>query len=397
MRILYYDCFAGISGDMHLGAMIGLGMDPGLLRSGLKRLNLEGYSLEIKKDQRRGIEGTRVRVHLEDQKKGSGHQPHRHLSDIEKIIKDSGLSQGLVDRSMKMFRLIAEAEARIHGMSVEEVHFHEVGAIDSIVDIVGAAICIEHFKPDRIIASPVELGSGMVKCAHGTFPVPAPATAEILKGVPVKTGGVKYEATTPTGAAILKANADEFSDKQDFTISKTAYGLGHYDTEVPNVLRLLLADTTDLTTEKAFVVECNIDDMNPEVYGFVMDELFDAGADDVYFTSIIMKKARPAIKLSALVRQKDLNKVQQVLLTQTTTLGLRTYTVDKIMMKRAYRKIETPLGEVRVKTAYLDGKLLKQKPEYEDCIRIARDKKMNISAVYKEIERYINSDQDRGN
>lgn len=375
---------------MHLGAMIDLGMDPEVLRSGLARLNLKGYSLEIKKDKRRGIEGTRVRVKLEQKEI---RHTHRHLSDIEKIIRESGLPKGVAERSMKMFRLIAEAEAKIHGMSLEEVHFHEVGAVDSIVDIVGAALCIEHFKPGRIIASPVELGSGMVECAHGTFPVPAPATAEILQGIPVKTGGVRYEATTPTGAAILVGNADEFSDKQNFTISKTAYGLGHYDTEVPNVLRLLLADTNDLTMEKAFVVECNIDDMNPEVYGFVMDELFDAGADDVYFTSIIMKKARPAIKLSALVRQKHLIKIQQVLLTQTTTLGLRTYTVDKIIMKRAYKKVKTPLGEVRIKTAYLDGKLLKQKPEYEDCIRIARDKKMNISAVYKEVERYLNSDR----
>ena len=289
MKILYYDCFSGISGDMHLGAMIDLGVDPDQLREQLGKLDLSGYELRITKDQRKGISGTKVDVILdgETHQHSHGHhhghhqnQPHHHrnLEDITGIIKASELSSAVKERSIGMFRRLAEAEGKIHNKPVEKVHFHELGAVDSIVDIVGAAICIEELAPDIIQSSAVELGGGFVKCEHGTFPVPAPATAEILSGVPVKSGAVPFETTTPTGALIIACNAAKFGPMQDLRITKTAYGIGNRDTDIPNVLRVHLAEPEDVgesspETRKAWIMECNIDDMNPEMYGYVMEIL----------------------------------------------------------------------------------------------------------------------------
>jgi len=391
MKILYYDCFSGISGDMHLGAMIDLGVDPEYLINQLKYLNLAGYEIKISTDQRKGISGTRVDVILSD--KHSHH--HRGLSDISKIIMDSELDGAVKERSLKMFTKLAEAEAKIHGKSIDEIHFHEVGAIDSIVDIVGAAICIEHIQPDRIMASEVELGGGFVKCEHGTFPVPAPATSEILKGVPVRTGAVRFETTTPTGALILACNVDEFSAMKGFSIKKTAYGIGQKDLEIPNVLRVYLADASNHSPAenvKAWILECNIDDMNPEMYGYVMDTLFNLGADDVFITPIIMKKARPASKLSLLCPPEKKEALTEALLTHTTSLGVRNYEVDKTMLQREFSKLKTSYGEVTIKTAIYRGQKLKSKPEYEDCVRLAREHDIPVHQIYSEISGLINQD-----
>ncbi|MFC2098417.1 nickel pincer cofactor biosynthesis protein LarC [Bacteroidota bacterium] len=393
MKILYYDCFSGISGDMHLGAMIDLGVDPEHLISQLRLMDLEGYEIRINKDQRKGITGTRVDVVLEEEKKTSHH--HRNLADISLIINESKLDGRVKVRSLKMFTKLAEAEAKIHGKSIDEVHFHEVGAVDSIVDIVGAAICIEYLQPDRIMASEVELGGGFVKCAHGSFPVPAPATAEILSGVPVRTGAVQFETTTPTGALILACNVDEFIPMDGIRIRKTAYGIGQKDLNIPNVLRVFLAtegrdNSTDTT--KAWIIECNIDDMNPEVYGYVMDTLFDLGADDVFITPIIMKKARPASKLSVLCASGNRELIAEALLTQTTSLGLRSYEVDKTMLQREFSVLKTTYGEVNIKTAIYKGKKLKSKPEYEDCIRLAKEHGIPVHQIYQEISGLLNKD-----
>lgn len=415
MTVLYYDCFSGISGDMHLGAMIDLGVDPEFLTDQLKRLGLSGYELKITRDQRKGITGTKVDVvldedpheHSHDHDHGHRHshgheQPHgyphhRNLGDISRIIQDSDLSQAVKDRSVGMFRKLAEAEGKIHNLPIEEVHFHEVGAIDSIVDIVGAAICIESIGPDMIMSSAVELGGGFVKCEHGTFPVPAPATAEILAGIPVKSGAAPYETTTPTGALILACNVDKFGPMQELRISRTAYGIGNRDMDIPNVLRVHLAATAGHAedspeTRKALVLECNIDDMNPEMYGYVMEVLFGLGADDVFITPIMMKKARPASKLTVLCSPDKNQTMTEALLTHTTSLGLRTYEVDKTMLEREFSKIQTKYGEVTVKKAIYRGKELKSKPEYEDCIRLAKEHGIPVQKIYEEISRQVSND-----
>jgi uncharacterized protein (TIGR00299 family) protein len=260
---------------------------------------------------------------------------------------------------------------------------------------VGAAICIEYIQPDRIMASEVELGGGFVKCEHGTFPVPAPATSEILEGVPVRTGAVRFETTTPTGALILACNVDEFAAMKGYSIEKTAYGIGQKDLEIPNVLRVYLANAgnhSPAENVKAWILECNIDDMNPEMYGYVMDTLFELGAADVFITPIIMKKARPASKLSILCSPEKKEELTEALLTHTTSLGFRSYEVDKTMLQREFSKLETSYGEVTIKTAIYKGQKLKSKPEYEDCVRLAREHNIPINQIYREISGLINQD-----
>jgi hypothetical protein len=274
MKILYYDCFAGISGDMNLGAMLDLGVDQKYLLKELGKLSVGSYQLKISRDKRGGIAGTKVDVIVSSPKKTASDKNHaeRKFSDIAKLIKESKLPERVKKISLDIFTRLAMAEGRIHGHKIENVHFHEVGAIDSIVDIIGAAICLDYLKVDKVISSSVQLGSGIIHCSHGTLPVPAPATAELLRGIPVKSGLVPFEATTPTGAAIIAATASAFSDSMDFTTRKIGYGLGSKDSSVPNVLRLFLGDMSadtrrkddGLETGDAVMIECNIDDMNPE-------------------------------------------------------------------------------------------------------------------------------------
>ncbi len=431
MTVLYYDCFSGISGDMNLGAMVDLGVDPEYLRKELGKLKAGSFWLEFKKEQRKGITGTRAYVHLTEhndpikagqqskqtlnhdhphlpnQEQNHGQEKYhgfheRNLEEIREIINHSSLNNTVKKRSLAIFTRIAEAEAKIHGKSVNEIHFHEVGAIDSIVDIVGAALCLEYLKPDRIISSSVEVGGGFVKCEHGIFPVPAPATAEILQNIPIKSGSVQSETTTPTGAAILATVVNEFNDNVHMIIRKTGYGIGSKDFDIPNVLRVHmgeLADSaaTDLETQAAYIIECNIDDMNPEMYGHIMDLLFEKGADDVFITPIIMKKARPASKLSVLCGTKIADEIVNILITHTTTLGVRKHKVEKMMLKRDFQQIKTRFGPVTVKTAFYKGKRLRTKPEFEDCVRIAKENNIPVQAVYQEINKIIvnlNSDAD---
>jgi uncharacterized protein (TIGR00299 family) protein len=457
MRILYYDCFSGISGDMNLGALIDLGVDKDYLISELAKLKVDGYKIEVTADERKGITGTKVKVrllseeqphqhgehHHHDEQKHHGdhhhhdhhkhdevehihnHEDHEHdefnhshdgaehhhvhchdhrnLKAVEDIINESALSDGVKKLSLKIFLKVAEAEAKIHGKDLMEVHFHEVGALDSIVDIIGSAICLDYLKVDKVMASSVELGGGFVKCAHGLFPVPAPATAEILKGVPVKLGAVQVETTTPTGAAILAATVDEFTDKKEFTIKKVAYGIGHRDTVIPNVLRVYLGELQEKSAivlvaaekagkeyEEAYMLECNIDDMNPEAYDYVMEKLFAFGAMDVFLTPIIMKKGRPAVKLSVLCDISLESRMTDVLLRETTTLGVRKYKVDKTMLKREFNKLSTKYGEVTVKSSLLNGEKIKSKPEYEDCKRLAKENNISLNEIYSEINKQLN-------
>jgi uncharacterized protein (TIGR00299 family) protein len=399
--ILFYDCFAGISGDMNLAALIDLGVDEQYLVNELGKLNVEGYHIKISSDLRRGISGTKVEVVLEhdehdlhqehDHINDSHHHEHRSFKDIKVLIENSGLSSFVKDKSIAIFKKLAEAEGRVHNKPVEEVHFHEVGAIDSIVDIVGAAICIDFLKPSKIISTRIELGSGMVKCAHGLFPVPAPATMDVLKGIPIKTGTVPFEATTPTGASILAVLVDEFVEKHKFIIEKIGYGIGHKDSEVPNVLRVgLCADVqSGFKTDTVTVIECNIDDMNPEIYDSVFEQLFEKGALDVYISNISMKKSRPAVMLSVLCKPELVNDMVFIILSQTSSLGVRTYDVNRYMLEREVIEVQTSLGKVKVKKAWADN-IVKYKPEYEDCARIAKEQNKGIfeimNIIHKEIK-----------
>ena len=388
MRILYYDCFAGISGDMNLGALIDLGVDPDFLIIELQRLNISGFHLDIQKDIRRGISGTKATVIIENQES----EKHRHLRHVEELINQSSLSEDVKSLSLKIFDLIAVAEGKVHNISKERVHFHEVGALDSIADIVGAAICLNYLKVDKVISSPIQLGGGMVKCAHGVMPVPAPATAEIVRNVPVRSGLVQHEATTPTGAAILVATADEFSDKTDFRIQKTGYGIGQRDiSEVPNVLRVFLADSDltgdGLSPDEAWMLECNIDDMNPEWYDHLFRKLFEAGASDVFLTPIIMKKSRPANTLSVLCKGSIKPEIKVILFKNSTTIGLREYPVAKTVLERQERKIETELGTVSVKYSYFQGKEIRFKPESDELTRLATLHGLSLNEVEKIINK----------
>lgn len=437
MKILYYDCFCGISGDMNLAALIDLGVPKEYLIKELSKLNLNSeYEIKIEKSAKLGITGTRVDVilnnelsnkeHIQDKdlhehnygehvhnhshsdsdsehqhdennhEHGHSHEEHTHnhehhhrnLKDIEEIINSSDLSDKVKKISLDMFMRVAEAEAKVHGKTIYEVHFHEVGAIDSIVDMVGAAICLDYLKVDKIIASPVQVGGGFVKCAHGIMPVPAPATVEILKNIPMNTGIVQFETTTPTGAAILASNVKEFTSKIDFSIKKIAYGIGHRDLEIPNVLRVYLGERENTEKlENQYILETNIDDMNPEIYGYIEEKLFEAGALDVFKTPIIMKKGRPAIKLSMLINEKIEQEVLNVIFEETTSIGVRKYMIEKIMLDREFSKVETEYGDITIKKSYYKGKLVKYKPEYEECKSIAKEKNISIHTVYKSVYR----------
>ncbi|MEN6623881.1 MAG: nickel pincer cofactor biosynthesis protein LarC [Smithella sp.] len=392
MKILYYDCFAGISGDMNLGAMIDLGVTDDFLLRELRKLSIGDYEIKITRDKRKGITGTKVEVIMKDEIPGKGHATgERTFKDIVQIISTSNLSDKIKDVSLNIFGRLAEAEGKIHGHKADDVHFHEVGAIDSIVDIVGAAVCLDCLKPDRIISSPVELGGGFVRCAHGILPVPAPATTEILRGIPVKSGSVPYETTTPTGAAILAATVDSFTEELSFTPQNIGYGIGHRDTEIPNVLRAYLGemqsqnfteDADDTERQVAVLLECNIDDMNPEMYEDVMDALLAKGAYDVFLTPLIMKKSRPAIKISVLCSEENRQVMEEILWRRTSTFGLRFQRVDRSILKRDFSTISTKFGDVAIKNGYLKGRKIKSKPEYEDCRRLARANAVNIKEIY---------------
>jgi uncharacterized protein (TIGR00299 family) protein len=383
--ILYYDCFSGISGDMNLGALIDLGVDPEYLKKELAKLNIKGFHLAVTKDKRKGIGGTKATVVIMSQDT----EKHRHLHHIEKIINKSELSQTVKENSLKIFKIIADAEAEIHQVDIQKVHFHEVGALDSIVDIVGAAVCLDYLKVDEVISSAVQLGGGFVMCDHGKMPVPAPATALILKNIPVKLGGVNHEATTPTGAAILAATVNRFVEKAEFTILKTGIGIGHRDTESPNILRVFLAEQTGIRgdetqSEEAIMIECNIDDMNPEWFDHVSVLLFEAGASEVFLTPVIMKKSRSANVLTVQTKPELAGKIKEIIFTHTTTIGLRETVVKKTMLHRKEATIDTKYGKVRVKMSFLNGKMVNLKPEYDDLQRLANENNTTIQAVFNE-------------
>ncbi|QIR74821.1 nickel pincer cofactor biosynthesis protein LarC [Sulfurospirillum diekertiae] len=387
MRVLYYDCLSGISGDMNLGALLDVGVEEAYLRQELSKLSLDSaFELVIQKASKMGIGGTKVTVKLTPQWHiHAHHHEHRTFKSIEAIINNSTLSPSIKERSLKMFWMVAMAEGKIHGKEPQEVGFHEVGAVDSIVDIVGAAICLEALHVKKIMASKIELGGGFVQCTHGMLPVPAPATLEILQNVPVTLGRVTFETTTPTGAAIIKANVDVYEKMPSLLIEKIGYGIGHKDFSIPNVLRVFLGEEEEAALLEEVVLETNIDDMSPEILAYVQEKLFEAGAKDVYTTAITTKKNRLGVKLSVLVSQQKEAKAMEIIFAETSSIGLRRSLVHKIMLEREMKRVGTPFGEISVKCVFLQGKMLKYKAEYEECKQAALKHNVPILKIYESV------------
>jgi uncharacterized protein (TIGR00299 family) protein len=375
--IAYLDCFSGISGDMLLGALVDVGLAIEDLRTDLAKLPLEGYDVVAERVMKGGIEGTQVTV------KTTGDHGHRGLPDILEIINGSELSSAVTGPAQRIFERLAEAEARVHGHSVEEVHFHEVGAVDAIVDIVGACCGLQRLGVENVYASPLPLGGGWVDSAHGRLPVPAPATVELLRGVPSYGGPVAEELVTPTGAAIVTTIADEFGPMPSMTIRALGWGAGQKELAHPNLLRLILGEPTARPMEQHLsLIETNVDNMNPELFGHTMERLLAVGALDVFYTPIVMKKSRPATLVSVLAEPPLVDALSEVLFRETTTLGVRVTEVSRRCLEREWREVETQWGTVRVKIGRLHGEVVNVAPEYEDCARLAREKGVPAKVVY---------------
>jgi hypothetical protein len=399
MSILVYDPFAGISGDMNMGAMVDLGVPEQYLRKILNALNVQGWNIEFKQELRQGITATRAVVstddrpamyekpheHHHDDHEHDHHHEHRTLVDIKHILSASDIPPSVSSRAEKIFLRVAEAEAKVHGKGIDEVHFHEVGAIDSIVDIVAAAAAIEYLNPEKIISFPPQLGGGFVDCAHGRMPVPAPATAQILRDIPSRRGGVQHEATTPTGAAILAALVDEFVEDYTMKVEKIGYGAGTRDTDTANVLRAYLVSSAGSSADENIMIETSIDDMNPEVFGYVCDQLHHIGAKDVWMTPVIMKKGRPGTVLSVMCTESQKQKAFDVIFSETTTGGVRSWKVDQECLDRDVVTAQTSYGPVHVKRFFKDGKLVSWKAEYEDVKALAEKHGVPMNAIYRGI------------
>ncbi len=377
MRALYFDCFAGVSGDMIIGALIDLGVDLDALSNQLSSLGLSAHQVKAERVKRSGIAAVKFNVEVDE-----GKQPARKLADISEIINRSELSAQVKARSIQIFERLAEAEAHVHGSTREQVHFHEVGAVDSIIDTVGAMIGIEMLGVDRFFASPLRLGHGLVQTQHGLMPVPAPATAELVRGVPVYAGEIEGEFVTPTGAAIVTILCERFGPLPEMEITRAGYGAGSRDPKgFPNALRIVMGDVSESNakvdneshhqSDSVMVVETNIDDMNPQAYGFVMDRAFALGALDVFIIAAQMKKARPGTLLTVLCEPAKSDSIIEMLLRETTTLGVRYYEAKRRLLERAVETVETEYGAVRMKVARAGDRTLHFLPEYDDCARLA--------------------------
>jgi uncharacterized protein (TIGR00299 family) protein len=382
--IAYFDCFSGISGNMVLGALLDCGVDPDSLRAELAKLKVGGYRLEIREAAKAGLRGLLVEIPVKAK------QPPRHLSEIEEIIQSAALPERVRERSLSVFQNLARAEAKVHGEPVEKVHFHEVGAVDALVDIVGTAIGLEILGVEEVYSSPLRIGAGSVETAHGVLPVPAPATAELLRGVPVYGRDVEAELVTPTGAALLAGLAAKFGDAPLMRVERMGYGAGTRDLPWANLLRVTIGQIVaagegrrPAFAEREMVVEANIDDMNPQWYEHVVDKLLAAGALDVYLTPIQMKRSRPAVTLSLMVDESKLDAALGILFSETTTIGVRMHPVERRKLEREETTIETAYGRVRIKTAKWKGRVMNAAPEYRDCLRLAEEKGVPLKEIYQ--------------
>lgn len=392
MTIAYLDCFSGIAGDMTIGALLDAGLSIENLRSELAKLGLPGYEIEHRKVERSGLSGTIFKV-IQDR---NDRHPRR-LSDIQRIIHSSSLSPRVKQKSMKIFERLAEAEAKVHGTTPEQIHFHEIGAVDAIVDIVGAVIGFEQLGISEIVCSPINLGSGTVHTAHGRLPVPAPATAELLRSVPVYSSSIPHELATPTGAAIVSTLASMFGPMPQMRIKEIGYGAGGLDIPgQPNLLRIFIGEPIiTYEEETAVVIETNIDDMNPQIYDHLIDRLMKAGALDVFIAPVIMKKSRPGILLSAITNKADVECVIETLFRETTSIGIRIHEVGRRKLNRRMVDVETSFGMVRVKVSSLGDEVITVTPEYEDCRKLAEEKQASLKNIIEEAKnRYFRNAED---
>ncbi len=372
MRIAYFDCFAGISGDMALGALVDAGADFESLKAELAKLGVNGYEIECAKVNRRGISATDVAVKLHHHHHDDEHHHHHHgrsYSEIVEIIQSSSLSDWVKEKSVEIFTRLGEAEAAVHGTSIDEIHFHEVGAVDAIVDIVGACVCLELLGIESVYASAMPTFQGTVNSSHGLLPLPAPATMKLLKDVPWRELGIEGELVTPTGAAIVSALAESFGAMPGMTVESAGFGAGKNDYGIANVLRVLIGDLEPGSGEKSevAVIETNIDDMNPQIYDALMERLFAAGALDVYLTPIQMKKNRPGTLLSIICDPADTPRMTDIMFEETTSIGVRTSIAARTCLCRQTVEVETDYGLIRLKVARRGGKIVNAQPEYEDC------------------------------
>jgi pyridinium-3,5-bisthiocarboxylic acid mononucleotide nickel chelatase len=425
-RVLYFDCFSGISGDMALGALVDAGLPLADLKQALGSLALGDAHVHADRVLRAGVSATKFRVHehvggsgqhvhdhaehvggstehvAESHQHGAGsHEhvagdhrhdhPHRSLPEIFHLIDHSSLAPAGRDRAKAMFQRLGEAEAAIHGMPVEKVHLHEVGALDSIIDIVGIVYAMEWAAADRVVCSPLNVGGGMVQSAHGLFPVPAPATVKLLGDAPVYSGRVQKELVTPTGALIATTYAKAFGPIPAMSVEKVGYGAGDRDDPVtPNVLRVLIGREADVaqpfraatsTGDRVSVIECEIDDMNPQIFGVVMERLYAAGALEVFYTPVQMKKNRPGTLLTVVAAPDKRTQMTDVIFRETTTIGLRHYDVDRECLEREIVTVATPIGAVRFKVSRRNGRVLNAVPEFDDCARLAGEKNLSVKEV----------------
>jgi hypothetical protein len=387
MLSLHFDCFCGASGDMIVGALLDLGLDLEELRKPLLSLGVQGFDLRAEGVVKKGVRATQFHVDVDPDVK----QPHRHLHHVLEIINAGDLPDAVKEAAGGTFRRIAEAEAEVHQTTIEKVHFHEVGAVDSIVDVVGAHLALHLHGAQRVTASSMATGSGTVKCAHGVMPVPAPATALLLKGLPSYSGEVEAELTTPTGAALMASAVDSFGGMPVMTTSAVGHGSGQRDLpDRPNVLRVFKGQTAGSTesTESIHVVEANVDDMTGELIAVLTQALLEAGARDAFAAPVYGKKGRPAHLITALCDEKDLGSVARAFLCHSSTFGMRMRREERICLERSWSKVETPWGSVRVKLGWLHGArgkecTLRRAPEFEDCRKLAETAGQTVAAVYE--------------
>jgi uncharacterized protein (TIGR00299 family) protein len=383
MRIAYFDCFSGASGDMILGSLIDVGLSPRLLKEELGKLRIPTVNLRVRKVLKAGISATQVIVEGRDEKRS-----HRNLKEILRIIERSSLGAEVKEKSKEVFERIASVEAKIHRKPMEEVHFHEIGGLDSVVDIVGSVWGLCRIGVDEIYVSKVNVGAGFVKCQHGILPVPAPATLSLMKGRPIYSSGVERELLTPTGAALLTSLGSEFGPIPPMSVERVGYGAGWDDLPHPNLLRLIIGTSaSNFGKERAMVIETNIDDMNPQFYDYVMEKLFAMEVQDVFLTPILMKKNRPATLLTVICPSEKLTSVVEFLLRETTTLGLRWREEERALADRKILKLQTKYGEVHFKLARWEGRAINLAPEYENCKRLALKKRIPLKDVFEEAKK----------
>jgi len=401
VKILYFDCFAGAAGDMILGALLDAGLPFDELKRALGSLAVEGWDVSVDRVVKTGVTATKFRVHEHasapagsDRPPGSSGHKHHHLKHIFAAIDRSALSDDGKAKAIKMFRRLGEAEAAIHGTTMEKVHLHEVGALDSIIDIVGAVFALEWFKADKIVVSPINVGGGMVKSAHGVFPVPAPATVALLKRAPVYSSGIQSELLTPTGALILTEYASEFGPVPAMTIDRVGYGAGDRELqETPNVVRVLIGEATpdvwratalavaETSSMKVVVLECEIDDMNPQIFGALMDTLYAAGALDVFYSAVQMKKNRPGTLMTIVATPEQRETMTEIVFRESTTIGVRYQELSRECLDREMVAVTTPLGPVRFKVARRNGRVLNAQPEFDDLAKLSQERGIPIKDV----------------